>query len=98
MSPSQIPVPAVRPSAEISSMWAGPRSGAKFRVVITHRIPRSSTDPTSPINSQAPADHSLNMFRFCITCCAGSSPAKRYFQRKWTKRRPKFFESFSTRW
>ena len=21
-----------------------------------------------------------------------------YFQRKWTKRRPKFFESFSTRW
>lgn len=23
---------------------------------------------------------------------------KRYFQRKWTKRRPKFFESFSTRW
>ncbi|SCG54691.1 hypothetical protein GA0070613_2451 [Micromonospora inositola] len=29
---------------------------------------------------------------------AGQRPCRYYFQRKWTKRRPKFFESFSTRW
>lgn len=31
-------------------------------------------------------------------CYEGQRLCRRYFQRKWTKRRPKFFESFSTRW
>ncbi|WP_165521777.1 tyrosine-type recombinase/integrase [Micromonospora zingiberis] len=29
---------------------------------------------------------------------AGQGCFRHYFQRKWTKRRPKFLESFSTRW